>query len=316
VQGFHAAEEQVRCHRFQRRAVDLAVMVDAAHQVRVAADDATQRIRVPAEKFRGAVEHQVAAEFEGVLVDRGRKGVVGHDHRTGSVAGRGEAGEVEHLQRGVGGRFQVQDPAAARGAGSLPDRRFDLLVVGGIAQRHLYAPVGQKLGEDLVRAAVGVLDRNDAVPGRQEREERVADGRHAGREAGRRGRALQHAHLLLEGLNRRIGVAAVDVARGTALGHVEPGFHVRIAVRRAENDRHLGCGARPSGVGARPFAAALWATALRASFATPHGKRRLRDIVAHAAPPAVFRASITSGAESSEPPAAGMCRRWQRFLAT
>ena len=48
-------------------------------------------------------------------------------------------------------------------------------------------------------------------PGRSSAKQRVADGRHAGREAGRRGPALQDAHLLLEGLHGRVRVAAVDV---------------------------------------------------------------------------------------------------------
>ena len=67
------------------------------------------------------------------------------------------------------------------------------VVVGGVAELHLDADARQEVDEHLVGAAVGVLDRDDAVARREQREERVADRGHAGGEAGGRLRALQDA---------------------------------------------------------------------------------------------------------------------------
>ena len=213
---FMPADQQVGRHRIERRAGDLAVVIDLPDQPRIAADDAAQRIGVAAQKLGGAVQHQVHAQLERVLVDGRGKRVVGHHDRAGACAGRGQARDVQHLERGVGGRFQVEHPAA------LGDRRLDLRVVGRIAQRHLHLEAGQELGEDLVGAAVGVLDRHDPVAGREQREERVADGGHAGGEAGGRLRAFQQPHLFLERVHGGVGVAAVDVARLAAQRHVQP----------------------------------------------------------------------------------------------
>ena len=112
-------------------------------------------------------------------------------------------------------------------------------MVGGVAELDLDAEARQEVDEHLVGAAVGVLDRDDAVARREQREERVADGGHAGGEAGGRLRALEDADLLLEGVHGGVGVAAVDVARLAAQGHVQPAVHVRVAERGAVDDRHL-----------------------------------------------------------------------------
>ena len=46
VERLHTAQQQIGRHRIQRRAGDLAEMIDAPDQVDPAADDAAERIRV------------------------------------------------------------------------------------------------------------------------------------------------------------------------------------------------------------------------------------------------------------------------------
>jgi hypothetical protein len=63
---------------------------------------------------------------------------------------------------------------------------------------------------------------------------------HAGREAGRRLRAFEQANFFLEDRDRRVGVAAVDVARPPAQRYVDPLLEVVVAERRAGDERELG----------------------------------------------------------------------------
>ena len=120
------------------------------------------------------------------------------------------------------------------------DGRLDLLVVAGVDELDGDADVRQEVDEHLVGAAVGVLHRDDAVAGAQQREEAVADGGHARGEAGGRLPALQHPHLLLERVRRsgwccgcRCGPAPCRCA--TSSQRVD----VRVAVGGAVHHGHL-----------------------------------------------------------------------------
>lgn len=102
----------------------------------------------PPQKFGRAVDHEVRAKGQRILIDGSGKRIVGDDDGAGAVPGRGNSGDVHDLKRRIGGRFQV-DHLAARGDGGL-----DLFVIRRIAQIHVDIETGQKLQEQLVRSAI------------------------------------------------------------------------------------------------------------------------------------------------------------------
>ena len=196
--------------RRQRGAGDLAVVVDRLDEVAPAGQRAAERVGVTAQELRGGVHDQVGAERQRLLVDRRREGVVDDHDRALLVRGRGERLDVDHLQRRVGRRLQVEHVEAAA------DGALDRLVILGVAQVDVDLLARQQVDEELVRAAVGVLDRDDAPARRQQREQRAANRRHARREGDRVLGPLQVGDLALEGAHRRVGVARVDVAGSVA----------------------------------------------------------------------------------------------------
>ena len=146
--------------------------------------------------------------------------------------------DVHDFERGVGGGFQIEQPAA------FGNRCLDGFVVGGVAQLDLDLKARQELQEQLVRPAVSVPHRDHAVAGGEQGEQGVADGGHAAGKAGGRLRAFEQAHLLFERGDGRVGVAAIDVAGRAPQGRGLPGVHVRVAEGHAVHDRYLG-GAPP-----------------------------------------------------------------------
>ena len=231
---FRPADEQVGGHRVERRARDLAEVEHLRHQLRIAHDDAAQGIGVAAQELRGAVDHEISPQIERPLVDGRREGVVDDDDRPCGVARGRQSCDVEHLEGGVRGRLEIEEPSAL-GDGALESR-----VVARIAQVDLDADPWQELQEDAVRAAVRVAHGHDAIAGPQQCEQRVGDGGHARGEARGRRAPLKDAHLLLEGVNGRVRVAAVDVAGLAAQGHRQPLVDVCVSIGRAVDDGHLG----------------------------------------------------------------------------
>src|SRR5436309_497077 len=69
---------------------------------------AAEGTRVAAEELRCAVQHEVGPEFERTLIHRSREGIIRDNDRTGGVCGAGEARDVDHFQRGIGRRLQVE----------------------------------------------------------------------------------------------------------------------------------------------------------------------------------------------------------------
>src|SRR5512135_3811909 len=165
----------------------------------------------------------------------GGEGIVGDHQRTHLVSPARQALDINYLERGVSGRLQVEQPAAAR------DLRLDSVEVRCIAKAGADIDLGQEFAEQLIGAPVSVFDRNDAVPGPQQAEESIADGCHAAGRAGSRFRALQNAHFFFQGCHRGIGVAAVDVARLLPERHLLPVIQVLVAERHALHNWHLGC---------------------------------------------------------------------------
>ena len=161
IQRLHPAEQEIGGPRVEAGAEDLAVVVERFHEVGPAAGHPAHRVLVPAQELGRAVEHEVGPERERPRVDRRGEGVVDDHRRSRGVAGLGEAGDVEDLQRRVGGGLEIEHAAAA---GDLPQ---DRVVVGGVAEARLDAEPRKELREHPRRAAVGVLTETTRSPGRR-----------------------------------------------------------------------------------------------------------------------------------------------------
>jgi len=246
----HTADEQVGAHGVEGGARYLAVVVDLLHEIGGAADRPAEHVGVAAEVLGRAVQGDVGAQGQGVLVDGRRERVVDDHRRAGRVAGGRQPSDVDDLQRRVRRRLQVEQGAALR------HRALDLLVIGRLAELGLDSETRQELEEDAVRAAVRVLHRDEPVARREQGEERAAHGGHARGEAGSGLSAFEDAQLVLEGAHRRVRVAGVDMAGDAAGSDVQPFVDVRVAVGRAVHDGHLG----------RPLHQGL-------ALARPHGQR-------------------------------------------
>ena len=129
--------------------------------------------------------------------------------------------------------FEVDDVAPLR------HRALDLLVIGRLAKGHLDAEARQELGEDDIGTTVRVFHRNDPICRGKEREQRATDDAHTGGRARRSFGPLQVADLFLEGVDRRVGVASVDVTLSLPEGDVHPFIDVSITERDAVDDRNL-----------------------------------------------------------------------------
>ncbi len=235
LEGLEAPQDHVGRGGVQRGAVDLPEVEDPTDQLPRADGHAAHGVRVAVEEFRRAVNDEIGAELEWLLVDRRREGVV-HDHdRADRSASLHQALEGEDLESGVGRRLQIEHATA------LGDLRFDRVPVVGLAELHVDAEARQELGEDLQGAAVGVLDAHHPLARREQGEEGVADGGHSGGEARRRLAAFEGSDLLLEHGHRRVGVARVDVARLLAGRHRVPTVHVIIGIGDAVDHGHGRC---------------------------------------------------------------------------
>ena len=227
-------------------------MIDLRHKVGGPTDDTAKCIRVPAEKLCRAVNHEICTESDGLLIN-GRGERVVDNHPGLVVMGyRCQAGEVDNFDRWVRRAFQVH------GLASPADCRLDCFVIAGITQRHLDAESRQEFDEEFIRSPVAVLNRNDAVPRRQQCKKRVADRRHAARKTCSSFRHLESSHLFLESSNGWICVSAINVSALISLRHLEPFVQIVIAERHAEGYGYLRGAlptlatlARPHGAGSK-----------------------------------------------------------------
>ena len=232
-QGLDTADDQVGRERVQRRTVDFPVVPHLGHQHLRAAHHPTQHVTMPGQKLGCAVHHHIHAQRQRVLVQWRGKGVVGHHQRPHLVRSGAQPTNVQHLQRRVGGGFQVKQVATG---GNLALQRFS---VQGIAQAHLHAHARQELFEDLVGAAIAVAGRHHALAVRQEGVQHGTDGRHAAAERDCRLGLLQFGQFCFQRGDRGVAHAAVDEARLLALRHVVPGIDIVIAISGADHDRGL-----------------------------------------------------------------------------
>ena len=199
-----------------------------------------------AQKLRRTVDDDIGAQRQRVLIDRRGEGVVHHDECPRSVRCSGESGNIDDFECGIGRALEIEHGA------TLEHGALECVMVIRLAQRYLDLIPWQELREQLARPAVRVLDRHHTIAGLEQREQRVADRGHARCEARRRFGVLEEAHLVLERLDGRIRVPAVNVSAGFPERYALPRIQIVIAERDAVYDRDLGRTLEPRLVFAAP----------------------------------------------------------------
>ena len=157
--------------------------------------------------LRGGVRHDVAAPFEGSAVDGRGEGVIDDEGHAVAVRHPGEALYVEHVAAGV--RDGLAEEALRVGA----EAGFDALVVPfGVNKGALDAELLQRDAEEVERAAVDGVGRDEVVAGLTDVEDGVEVSRLSA--AGQHGAhaALQGSNLPGHGVVCRVSQARVEVA--------------------------------------------------------------------------------------------------------
>ena len=144
-----------------------------------------------------------------------REGVVDDDRHAVLVGDGGDAFEVRHVQARVADRLEVD------GLGLAVDRLLELVQLGAVDEAEVDAVLGQRVLEEVVRAAVQRGAGDDVVAGAGQIEDRERLGRLAGRHAERPDATLEGGDALLEDVGGRVHDPGVDVAE--LLQPEEPG---------------------------------------------------------------------------------------------
>ena len=191
-----------------------------------------------ADELSGGVDDHVGAVLDGAQqVRRGEGGV--HDQRH-VVAVRDVCPglKVEHVGVGVAQRLGVQQ------LGVVLDGGLDGVQVGRVDERGGKSLLGQRVLEQVQRSAVQVGGGHDVVAGGGDVLHGDGDGGGTGRHAQGTHAALECGNAFLEGADRGVGQAAVDVA---GLGQAETaggGGGILEHIGRGQVDRHgagIGC---------------------------------------------------------------------------
>ena len=167
---------------------------------------------VPAQELRRGMEEEVRPEVERAHQVRRRERRVDEERELCSVRDLGDRGHVEHVEARVAEGF-AEDEARAR-----PDGRAPGVEVAWVDERRLDAEAGQGVGEEIVRAAVERVARDDVRARAEQRAHREVHRRLAARRRDRADAALERGDALLQDRVGRVRDARVDVP---AALHVE-----------------------------------------------------------------------------------------------
>ena len=170
-------------------------------------DDAAERRTVPADELGRAVHDDIRAVLDGADQIRRTEGVVDDERNAVRVGDGGERVDVGDVAVRVAERLDVE----CLGVGT--DRGFDLVQVVDVDERGLDAVERERVREQVRAAAVDGLLRDDVLPLRRERLDRVGDRRRAGGDRKSGDAALERRDARLEHALRGVGQPPVDVAR-------------------------------------------------------------------------------------------------------
>ena len=174
-------------------------------------DDAAEAAALAVDVLCRGIHHDVGAERERALPDRGCEYIVDDQPRAALVRDLGDGGDVEHVERRIGRAFQE----AAFGV--RPHRLLPLVEVEAIDQRGLDAVTRQQVFHHVAAGAEQRLCRHHMVAGLQRRQH---GGRHRGHAGGGGApgfRAFELDHAPLEHRHGGIGEARIEKARILAL---------------------------------------------------------------------------------------------------
>jgi hypothetical protein len=168
---------------------------------------AAQGSALAVDMLRRGIEGDVGPQLQGTLQHGGREHIVDDQARAGGFSEPRDLGDVDDLQRRIGGRL---DEDAARRLG---ERTAPLLQLRAVHQHGLDAEPRQQLLDDVAAGAEQRARGDHAVAGLELTHQRGIHRRHPARHRARGGCAFQQRHPLLEHGDGWIAVAAVDEAR-------------------------------------------------------------------------------------------------------
>ena len=159
-----------------------------------------------AEELGGGVHHDVGAVLQG-SDDVGRaEGVVHDEGQAVTVGYGGDAFDVEHVAVGV---------AEGLGEDGLrlgPDGGFEGLEVVHVDDGVAHTLTRERVGDEVVAAAVEVVGSHEVVSGLQDVLQRIGDGSGAAGNGQTGHTAFEGGHAVFEDALRGVGQTAVDVA--------------------------------------------------------------------------------------------------------
>ena len=180
----------------------------AVAPVEVAAvhDHAADGGAMAANVFRSRMHDHVAAPLDRAVQHRREAGVVDDGRDAGLTGDGGDLGEREDVEAGIA------EPLAVEGLGVRAERLAEILRILAVDEAHLDAKLGQRVMEEVVRAAIELGDGDDVVAGPSDVEDGIGD-RGLARAVGERpAAALERGQALLEDVGRRVHQPRVDVA--------------------------------------------------------------------------------------------------------
>ncbi len=162
---------------------------------------------MPADEFCGRMDHDVRPVLKRPeQVRRGERVV----HDDGELVPAGDFAhgvEIDHVDAGVPEGFVVNRLGLRR------DGLFKILYVVRVDEDGVDSVPGQRVGKQVVGAAVKRAGRNNLVPRARDVQNGIGDRRRARRHAQAGGAALQRGDALLKNLRRRVRQARIDIAR-------------------------------------------------------------------------------------------------------
>ena len=221
-----SALEQERRVWIERAAEVIGAVADALDGRGIAHDRARDDVGVPVQVLGGAVQTQIEARGERPVVDGRREGVV--DDRDQAVL----AGELHHSFQVGDLQQRVRHGLDVNGARVGAQQRRPGIAPVGIDEVALDAEPRELPVHQVVRAAVQPALCQEVIAGREHREERSGDGRHAARRNECRRAAFEHRQFLVQ----------CDLARGVVdpqVADVVVAAFARILEGCGLEDRHL-----------------------------------------------------------------------------
>ena len=171
-------------------------------------DRAAKRAAVPIDVFGRRIHHDVGAQLERPLENRGGENVVDDDQRAGGMCHPGDRFDVDHGLHRIRGRLEEHCFRGSR------QRLLPLVEVFSVDEVGVNAPAGEQLVKDQKAGAEQPPSGDYPVAGLQDRCERIENRSHSARRSPGCLCTLEQPQPLFEHRNCRVAVSRVDVAFG------------------------------------------------------------------------------------------------------